>query len=113
MKKLIILVFLLCVTGVSVSAADITVQGEDFSTESANEKVMILPEDSDNPVMVMSQWKRPGAEYYVEYQFDAPDAGGYELAAVVSEIDSPYTSNFYYSVNGGERVYSGDRKSVV
>lgn len=108
MKKLIILVFLLCVTGISASAADITVQGEDFSVESANEKVMILPEDSDNPVMVMSQWKKPGAEYYVEYEFDVPDAGGYELTAAVSEIDSPYTSNFYYSVNGGERVYSGD-----
>ncbi len=108
MKKLIILIFLLCITGASASAAEITVQGEDFTAWSANEKVMILPQDSDNPVMVMSQWKRPGTDYYVEYEFDAPDAGGYELSAVVSEIDSPYTSNFYYSINGGEKVYSGD-----
>ncbi len=107
-KKLILLAALLFMTCASAEAEEIIVQGEDYKTAVTNTAVSILPADSENPVLVISQWKGADMEYTVEYEFEAPSAGGYELSAVVTQIDSAYTSNFYYSINGGDYVYSAD-----
>lgn len=107
-KKILISVFALMLFSLPAYAADIIVQGEDYVRSYTNTPIYKLPEGSENPVMVISQWKGANMKYTVEYDFNAEVAGGYELSAVVSEIDSAYTSNFYYSVNGGEYVYSGD-----
>lgn len=107
-KKFVALLFTMFMFTLPVYAADISVRGSNYNDIYTNEPVQILPADSKTPVLVISQWRRQDMEYTVEYDFKAEDAGGYRLTATTSEIDSAYTSNFYYSINGGEKVYSGD-----
>lgn len=107
-KKILLTVFMLSALAAPAYAADITVQGENYDRIYTNTAVGIKPEGDENPVLVISQWKGPAIEYTVEYDFEVETAGGYELSACVTHIDSAYTSNFYYSVNGGEYIYSGD-----
>lgn len=108
MKKLILLTSLLLLLGTHASAEDIRVEGEHYDTALTNVAVSTNPADSENPVMVLSKWKGTGMSYTIGYTFEAPEAGGYQLSAVVTEIDSVYTSNFSYRINGGKWIYAGD-----
>ena len=108
LKRILFIVFMFAVFAIPVYAEEITVQGENYDRIYTNEPVSILPEGHENPVLVIAQWRGPTMEYTVEYDFEVQTAGGYELSAVVTEIDSAYTSNFYFSINGGEYVYAGD-----
>ena len=111
LKKVMFLTCLFALLAVAAYAADITVQGESYTRYSQNTdmSIKILPEGSADPVLVISNWKNPKYDgYTVEYDFTAPEKGGYEFQALTTEIDSMYTSNFYFSINGGDYIYSGD-----
>ncbi|MBE7044797.1 MAG: hypothetical protein E7397_04655 [Ruminococcaceae bacterium] len=108
MKKIILLALLLLLFGTHASAEDIRVEGEQYEPSLGNITPSVLPEGDENPVMVISNWWGASTQYTVGYSFEAPTAGGYLLSAVTTDIDSVYTSNFYYRVNGGDWVYSAD-----
>ena len=110
LKKTLIAVFMLAMLAAPVYAADITVQGENytrFETKGQGEPAK-LPADNSNPALVIQKWNGNKQDYYVEYDFNVETAGCYKLTADTSILDYAYTSNFYYSINGGEYVYSGD-----
>ncbi|MCR4718668.1 MAG: hypothetical protein K5768_03455, partial [Firmicutes bacterium] len=110
LKRIMLLMCLFALFAVPAYAADVTVQGETYTrySQDTNMQINILPAGNSNPVLVISQWKNPEQEYTIEYDITAPQKGGYELQAVTAEIDSMYTSNFSFSINGGEPIYSGD-----
>lgn len=110
LKKILITVFMLTMLAAPVYAADITVQGENYTryeTKGQGEPA-VLPNDAANPTLVVQKWNGNKQDYYVEYDFNVETAGCYKLTADISVLDSAYTSNLYYSINGGEYVYTGD-----
>ena len=110
LKKILIAVFMLTMLAAPVYAADITVQGENYTRYETKGQgaPASLPSDAANPSLVVQKWNGNKQDYYFEYDFNVETAGCYKLTADISVIDSAYTSNLYYSVNGGEYVYTGD-----
>ena len=104
MKRIFILIAILMLFCVGVKAEEIVIEAENYNQIN----FMPLISGDENAVLTLSKTWREGTEFRILYEFSAEHGGGYELSAVTSPIDSVFTSNFMFSINGGEFVKSGD-----
>ena len=89
-------------TTATVNAADIHIEGEKYTKIDTNgHKITSHANLSGSAALFINSTFELGKRVWVEYTFEAPEAGMYSVEGVVGRYDAYYSGNIHFSVNGG------------